>query len=267
MDEEKAGGLVDEGEAGRDADAGEVQPRHTYNPHANSSGLATDNATTAPPVELDSIPPQDDTHLSDEEDNAGDGDGSQPERATTQPRRRNRAEDMMSETGLRLRGMDMDGGAMQLCKKCHAGRKGHKCKQKYQPARQAVVSERRRGKDPDNHVPIFGIAHRRRGQSQHTIHGVFAPFDLREMGGEFETFEHFVKRNTGRKATAKDWNHACEECNGTGGLIMCLGCNIVYHERCIVTKVVSEGLKRNEELVCPQCVQVLSEVSVASTHN
>ena len=163
---------------------------------------------------------------------------------------------------LRLRGADVDGGAMQLCKRCHNGRKGHKCKRVYAPARQAVVNERRRGKDPENHVPLFGIAHRRRNEEQHTIRGVFAPFDLREMEGAFESFTSFVKRTTGKKAKDKDWNYACEVCSKTGGLTMCMGCNLVYHERCLVTKVIDEGLKRNEELVCPTCIRELKECSV-----
>jgi len=136
---------------------------------------------------------------------------------------------------------------------------GHKCTGHYTPVRQAVLNERRRGKDPDNHDAFFGIALRKRGTSEYVIRGVYAPYDLREMKGEFETFKDFVKREHGREAREDDWNGNCENCAGTGGLVMCMGCNLVYHERCIVTKVITGGLQRNEELVCPQCVKVLSE--------
>lgn len=79
------------------------------------------------------------------------------------------------------------------------------------------------------------------------------------MKGRFETFSEYVRKEQGREASEKDWNGNCETCAGTGGLLMCMGCNLVYHEKCIVTKIIKEGLKRNEELVCPQCVSVLSE--------
>ena len=186
------------------------------------------------------------------EDLAGDGDGS-----AALPEITNAASQDQTPRGLRLRGVDADGGASQLCTRCHAGKKGHKCKGSYQPARQAVVNERRRGKDPTNLIPHFGLAMQKRGERAYTYRGVFAPFDLREMKGEIEKFEDFVLRTEGRKAMEEDWNEHCEVCNGTGGLTMCLGCNLVYHERCLVTKVISGGLKRNEELLCPDCTRGL----------
>ena len=222
----------------------------------------------------------------EEEAAAGDGDGSQDTRATHQartwsnnhrsqaspashsdgtapttragPSSRSQDEDL-TPRGLRLRGTDADGGASQLCGKCHAGRKGHHCSGRYQPARQAVVNERRRGKDPNNNVPFFGIAMRKRGGSEYTYRGVFAPYDLRVMEGEIEKFEDLVRRQEGREAKADDWNDYCESCNKKGGVVMCLGCNLVYHEKCLVTRMVEGGLKRNEELLCPGCVQELTE--------
>ena len=222
----------------------------------------------------------------EEEAAAGDGDGSQDTRATRQartwsnnhrsqaspashsdgtapttragPSSRSQDEDL-TPRGLRLRGTDADGGASQLCGKCHAGRKGHRCSGRYQPARQAVVNERRRGKDPDNNAPFFGIAMRKRGGGEYTYRGVFAPYDLRVMEGEIEKFEDLVRRQEGREAKADDWNDYCESCNKKGGVVMCLGCNLVYHEKCLVTRMVEGGLKRNEELLCPGCVQELTE--------
>ena len=77
------------------------------------------------------------------------------------------------------------------------------------------------------------------------------------MEGEFEPFNQFVFRTENREARVDDWNDYCEGCDGKGGLLMCMGCNLVYHERCVVAKVISGGLKRNEELVCPSCIQDL----------
>lgn len=173
---------------------------------------------------------------------------------TTRP-----ADEDQTPRGLRLRGTDADGGASQLCQKCHAGKRGHKCSGRYQPVRQAVVNERRRGKDPGNNKPHFGIAMKKRGSNEYTYRGVYAPFDLREMEGSVERFEDYVRSKEGREATADDWNDFCETCNKKGGVTMCLGCNLVYHEKCLVTRVVEGGLKRNEELLCPDCVQELNE--------
>ena len=142
---------------------------------------------------------------------------------------------------------------MQLCQKCHKGKKGHVCDGVYAPARQAVVNERRRGKDPDNRTPLFGIAHKKRGED-YVIRGVFAPYDLRVMTGEFESFEEMVQRTEHRKARPDDWNDYCHVCEGKGGVTMCMGCNLVFHEKCLVLKTISEGLGRNEELVCPECI-------------
>ncbi len=206
------------------------------------------------------------------DDRAGDGDGSEVTRNTwseedpsTQGSSYYRVPGGLPDSqdltprGLRLRGADADGGATPLCSKCHAGRRGHKCNGTYQPVRQAVVNERRRGKDPENHVPHFGIALRKRGQNSYTIRGVFAPYDLRVMDGELEKFEDLVREKEGREAEVDDWNDYCEVCQKTGGVTMCLGCNLVFHERCLVTKIIAGGLRRNEELVCPDCVREMSE--------
>ena len=100
---------------------------------------------------------------------------------------------------------------------------------------------------------------RRRGGAGYEYRGVFAPFDLREMEGNFERFEELVERQEGRKARVEDWNDFCERCGKKGGLTMCLGCNLVFHERCLVSKVIDGGLKRNEELICPECAKDMHE--------
>jgi len=187
-----------------------------------------------------------------------------PERNTRarQPPREDLSEEEgedLTAQGLRLRGTDADGGASQLCRKCHAGRRGHKCSGVYRPARQAEVMERRRGKNPSNNVPLFGIALKKRGSAGYEYRGVFAPYDLREMEGNFERFEQLVEQQEGRKARADDWNDFCEKCGKKGGLTMCLGCNLVFHERCLVSKVIDGGLKRNEELICPDCAKDMHE--------
>ena len=180
---------------------------------------------------------------------------SQSTTARSSQEQRQSSNEDLTPRELRLRGTDADGGASQLCSKCHRGKKGHVCSEEYRNTRQAVVNERRRGKDPSNTVPHFGIALRKRGEEHHTIRGVFAPYDLRVMEGEFETFEELVRRTEKRGAISSDWNDFCNVCNKQGGLTMCLGCNLVYHERCLVTRIIDGGLKRNEELVCPECVQ------------
>ena len=92
------------------------------------------------------------------------------------------------------------------------------------------------------------------------IRGVFAPYDTRDMEGEFESFEQHVERTEGRKAEVDDWNSECEVCAKGGAVLLCQGCNLVYHERCIVTKTLASGLARNQEFLCPGCVQDLNVV-------
>ena len=155
---------------------------------------------------------------------------------------------------------DTVGGVSQLCRVCHRGRKGHDCPGVYQPVRQTIVTDLRRGKNPTNNTPLFGVVTRRRGQEEPVIKGVFAPYDQREMKGDFESMEQFVLRTTGRVATAEDWNYNCSVCDRSGSVMMCQGCNLVYHERCIVTKTLADGLMRNQEFLCPDCVQSLEAV-------
>uniref|UniRef100_A0A7S3JVH9 PHD-type domain-containing protein n=1 Tax=Aureoumbra lagunensis TaxID=44058 RepID=A0A7S3JVH9_9STRA len=53
------------------------------------------------------------------------------------------------------------------------------------------------------------------------------------IGAEPETFEQFVQSQEGRQPIADDWNDCCEYCNGSGKLILCGGCNVAAHVRCI----------------------------------
>ena len=166
------------------------------------------------------------------------------------PRQQSRvpAQSLPTEEERKKEGEDVD-GSLQLCTKCHVPKRGHKCTGTYQPARQSVVAQRRLGKATQEAKPLFGIVRKDPifGPQLITVHG---KYDRRQPEKfTLKAWQEEGKETEGKRAD-HIWNDECEVCGTAGQLPCCYGCNVVYHERCLVRKTIPRGLRHEEDLLC-----------------
>jgi hypothetical protein len=89
-----------------------------------------------------------------------------------------------------------------------------------------------------------------------TVHGVFAPNDVRKMKLLPQRLTDWEKEAQALGLEGADiWNDLCQVCSETGKLYMCYGCNTAYHPKCSVDPVLFRKLKDNEEFLCPACLR------------
>ena len=91
--------------------------------------------------------------------------------------------------------------------------------------------------------PVFGIL----DTNTQVLHAIFGSHDMVKITGH--DLQLWAEQ-------AQAWNDACEVCDKSGNLLMCYGCNLTYHNRCLVHSTFGRPLEAHEELVCPACVAV-----------